>query len=162
MVTVEGGDEVLQEQVFDACFFFMRELFSSQMMKNLKIKIILNDDLYKEEDIYGYCEPEVSSSPPRKFEIAVYTKQRPSRIIYDLAHEMVHAKQYATGELVDLINDETRWHGELIDCNTHDNVEYWDAPWEWEAHGRGHCLWAKWKRLRKRAQWRGEKVIGKL
>lgn len=163
MITIEGGNEVLRNQIFHACEFYMQELFSDQMIENLSIKIIFTDATLKEQKIHGACEPDLSRTPPRRFTIELERKKRPSRILDDLAHEMVHVKQYAYGELRDTGEDnKTYWHGELVECDVHDNLEYWDAPWEHEAFGRGYCLWAKYKRLRKRAYWRGERMIGKL
>jgi len=161
MITIEGGNEVLREQVLHACEFYMQELFSDQMIENISVKIVFID--LKAQKIHGACEPDTSRTPPRRFNIELERNKRPGRIIEDLAHEMVHAKQYAYGELRDTGDDaKSYWHGELVECNIHDNLEYWDAPWEHEAFGRGYCLYAKYRRLRKRAYWRGEDVIGKL
>jgi hypothetical protein len=52
-----------------------------------------------------------------------------------VAHEMVHVKQYAKGELT-----EQSWQGKLINPKQ----EYWDQPWEIEAHGREVGLFIQW------------------
>jgi hypothetical protein len=63
------------------------------------------------------------------------------RIMETIAHEMVHVKQYAKGELVDLSRcGSTRWQNNLIDSATN----YWDLPWEIEAHGRELGLFIRW------------------
>ena len=43
---------------------------------------------------------------------------------------MVHVKQYARRELH---SDKHVWMGKTVDP---DDVNYWDRPWEIEAHGR--------------------------
>ena len=50
---------------------------------------------------------------------------------------MVHIKQYAHGEL-----DETlmSWKGKRVDSN---NLDYYDHPWEIEAHGLEVSLFSK-------------------
>ena len=59
-----------------------------------------------------------------------------------LAHEMVHLKQLATGELKDkkLKAKYIRvWRGEIYE----DDISYWDHPWEFEAYGLQDSLVAK-------------------
>ena len=55
-----------------------------------------------------------------------------------LAHECVHLKQYAKGELIDHIRQEkTRWtgsfHGKKKTYILDDEKYYWEYPWEREA-----------------------------
>jgi hypothetical protein len=58
-----------------------------------------------------------------------------------IAHEMVHVKQYSKGELVDLSrSNSTRWQNNIIDKSTN----YWDLPWEIEAHGKELGLFIRW------------------
>lgn len=58
-----------------------------------------------------------------------------------LAHEMVHFKQYVTGELKPLIGNAVIWHGQVTYMYT-DPREwgYWNSPWELEAFGRQQGL----------------------
>lgn len=53
-----------------------------------------------------------------------------------LAHEMVHVKQFAMGELEENMNV---WKGKRFSGKT----DYWDTPWEIEAHGREYGLWSR-------------------
>ena len=63
------------------------------------------------------------------------------RIMETIAHEMVHIKQYAKGELVDLSRcGSTRWLENVVDTSTN----YWDLPWEIEAHGKEPGLFIRW------------------
>jgi len=50
-----------------------------------------------------------------------------------LAHEMVHVKQFAKGELNSAL---TQWKSNKY-C---DNIKYWDQPWEKEARRLQHKL----------------------
>lgn len=56
------------------------------------------------------------------------------RMLEALAHEMVHLKQYAKGELKDLIRPPklVRWKTEYFHA---DKTDYYFAPWEIEAYG---------------------------
>jgi hypothetical protein len=58
-----------------------------------------------------------------------------------LAHECVHIKQYALGELRDYVKVpvgynglKKKWQGQIYDLISEE--AYWDLPWEIEAHGR--------------------------
>jgi hypothetical protein len=59
-----------------------------------------------------------------------------------LAHEMVHLKQYITGELVDIPGrNEVYWKGQvMMTTNNPDLWTYWESPWELEAFGRQQGL----------------------
>jgi hypothetical protein len=64
-----------------------------------------------------------------------------------LAHEMVHVKQYAKGELKDFVyGTRVKFKGSIIDDN---KVDYWDQPWEIEAHGREKGLYLKFLQYEK-------------
>ena len=57
-----------------------------------------------------------------------------------LAHEMVHAKQYIKGELVSGVGRKpSRWFGKPVKGDN-----YWDLPWEIEAHGREVGLFVRY------------------
>ncbi len=103
-------------------------LLSSQMIKNISIKIFIYDKLDK--NAYGYCLPEEASGKLRNFEIEI-KRCRLNKMLKFLAHEMVHVKQFAKNELsAKNKNGETitLWHGKLCDIE-----HYWDQPWEIEA-----------------------------
>ena len=58
-----------------------------------------------------------------------------------LAHEMVHVKQYAKGEMKDFVyGNRVKFKGSIINDNI---VEYWDQPWEIEAHGKEKGLYLR-------------------
>ena len=55
---------------------------------------------------------------------------------------MVHVKQFAKGEMRDLSGAEkVSWNGERYDLSAD---EYFDRPWEIEAHGRELGLFIRW------------------
>jgi hypothetical protein len=63
---------------------------------------------------------------------------------------MVHVKQYAKGELKDYLRvNKCKWKGKIIDS---DAVDYWDHPWEIEAHGREKGLYVKYLESLKKAK----------
>jgi len=97
---------------------FARQLGISRLKLNLEIqlfhKVFLDD-----QGTEGDCYP-VSN---RLFTIrtAMY-----GHWLSTLAHEMVHVKQFAKGELDPML---TSWKSNKY-CS---NIDYWDQPWEKEA-----------------------------
>ena len=62
------------------------------------------------------------------------------------------------GELVDLSRcGSTRWQNNLVDSQTN----YWDLPWEIEAHGKELGLFIRWAEAKNLAKhsWTQEKVL---
>lgn len=58
-----------------------------------------------------------------------------------LAHEMIHAKQYLTGQLKPFILDHVIWEGTVMRIyNDPREWGYWNSPWELEAFGRQQGL----------------------
>lgn len=59
-----------------------------------------------------------------------------------LAHEMVHLRQYVTGELVDdFVTGLVIWKGVAYDAPADaSSWAYWNSPWELEAFGRQRGL----------------------
>ena len=86
---------------------------------------------------------------PRRFEIIINSRQDTMDAILAVAHEMVHVKQWISGEFHhDRINDEYFWQGKIVefdpDSPSHWENEYYDLPWEIEALGREHGLVVQW------------------
>lgn len=110
-----------------AAIFYAESLMTKKMLENIFIQIKFNDKI----DAYGYAEIKECncSGKPREFEIELHPGIGAHEILKTLAHEMTHIKQYVYGETNDQL---TRWKGNKIDS---DQVEYWNQPWEIEAHG---------------------------
>ena len=65
------------------------------------------------------------------------------KVLTTLAHELVHVKQYATGEMRDRDNAIVEWMGEKYN---QDELEYWEHPWEIDAYGREVGLYIRFMR----------------
>jgi hypothetical protein len=68
-------------------------------------------------------------------------------MIRDLMHELVHAKQYITGELKDLDDERYKFCGKVYNMDGVLGVDYFERPHEIEAYGREPGLWDRFKRL---------------
>jgi hypothetical protein len=140
-VSVRGArDHTLTQLLKLAAKSFGKNLFSPRMLETITIKIRIHDTL----DAGGYCDYEVDDETltPRTFIIDILRTRRKINMFKVLAHEMVHAKQTAKGEMKDRIVKSkyvTLWFGEKYT----EDVSYWDHPWELEAYGLEHSLVAK-------------------
>jgi hypothetical protein len=81
---------------------------------------------------------------PKQFEISLCKGVKNFRkILQTLAHEMVHVKQFAKGEIYDHKYRRTfKWGKRHFNI---DKEDYWDLPWEIEAYGRELGLYIKFK-----------------
>ena len=141
MITVTGGSKKQREYAEGIAAFFLYKLLPR--MQDLDITITLKP-FGKDSQAYGYCMPTDDCETydrPRSFELEINNKLRLRRLLETVAHEMVHVKQYARGELYQGIRvNKHRWQGEWLE----DDIDYWDLPWEIEAHGREIGLFVRW------------------
>lgn len=135
-----GGnlDTGLQSYALLAIRSFAKQLGISRLRTNIQVN--LHHKLYvdKSNCSEGLCE----SVDQRHFiiDVALY-----GNWLSTLAHEMVHVKQFARGELYESINlGMHRWKGEWLSNNRQCVKDYWDHPWEIEAHGRETGLFIRW------------------
>lgn len=140
MITVTGGTKSQQKYVTSMVEFIVNKLMPR--MYNLDITVKLRD---LKGTAYGYClalaEDGERSDRPRTFEIEVHSKMKLRKVLETVAHEMVHVKQYARGELYQGVRiAKHRWQGKWVS----NNLSYWDCPWEIEAHGREAGLFVQW------------------
>lgn len=69
--------------------------------------------------------------------IALDSRLSFEKLLTVLAHEMVHAKQYAKGQLKYTIQEDKLTY---YWCGVQYDTEYYDSPWELEAFGRERIL----------------------
>jgi len=117
-ITINGGTANQRKYAY-SMVQFVCEKFG--IMPNIEISFKrMTNDLN-----YGYaCQLEGND-----YEIDVKRTLDMRTMLTTLAHELIHVKQYARGEL------------------TQDNeagIDYWDRPSEIEAHGRETGLFIRW------------------
>lgn len=141
IVTVRGArDRSLVKLLKMASRSFSKELLSSQLAKNINLRI----EVKTLKDAGGYCDPGSDNHPllPREFIIELAHVKKRIHMFLALAHEMVHLKQFATGEMKDRFYKRKYvkvWQGQYYE----ENISYWDQPWEIEAYGLENSLVAK-------------------
>jgi len=139
IISISGPGGAKLKVLDEAARFFAKQLLHPRTVQKIELDIEIENRL----DVEGECISEVDHKNPRYFTIRL-RKQKLDSMIKTLAHEMVHVKQYATGELRDYVRSTSlnRWRGEMIDD---EKINYWDRPWEVEAFGREFGLYARFK-----------------
>ena len=130
IVSVTGGSKSQKEHTQKMVEFCAKTLMPR--MKNLDISV----NLCKPDGALGYCL-ELDSN--REFEIEIDREQPLRKLLETVAHEMVHVKQYARRELNPSVDG--CWMGKTVDPK---KTNYWDLPWEIEAHGRETGLFIRY------------------
>ena len=128
-----------------ATHFYASRLMSDRLSNTLEISINVIKDFYVKNKILGEAFPkdDVLGIPSNKqFVINLeWNNKLGKRVLQCLAHEMVHIKQYAKGEL--------KFHerGNLVTFQReqYQGDEYWESLWEIEAYGREVGLYQKFK-----------------
>jgi hypothetical protein len=143
-VRVKGKPErVGIDRVKDAAHFYGEQLMS----KRLRERLIVTIDFVTLAPpfVLGFCTWDDDNRRPKEFLIELDRTLSVRKTLRTLAHEMVHVKQYARGELFDPISKpgHVKWMGSLIPM--HDDDKYWDLPWEIEAYGREVGLYHRFK-----------------
>lgn len=140
-IEVIGSCKKKRDMVKDMAMFCSSILMPK--MSTLDIKIHLISKLISKEGIAGDCIWEDNTHLPREFTIRIDSTQKLKEMLESIAHEMVHVKQYAKGELKDFSYDTSgcKWLGKYIKF---DKVNYYDHPWEIEAYGRERGLIVRW------------------
>ena len=128
-IEIVGGSTTQKFYVESMMRFCHEKLFPR--MRTLYLNVHIRN--FGDDDSCGYCVPTEPGSRPREFDIELNRNLRLRTLLETVGHEMVHVKQYARGELyVGARNAKHRWQGKWMS----ENVNYWDHPWEIEAHGR--------------------------
>ena len=124
--------------------FYAEKLMTNRLANTLTVNINIIQDYHKKTGYIGDVMPldEFDNYRPKEFEINLDRPKRFKSMLNTLAHESVHLKQFAKGELkTHKGTNKTIFHKVSYD----DDDNYWDCPWEIEAYGREPGLWQKFK-----------------
>lgn len=122
--------------------FYCTKLMSKRMCNTLDINVIFKKKLDDDEDYEAFCDFHGKEDSLRSFTVELKKGLTVRDTLTYLAHECVHVKQFATGEMKDgtVYAIHTKWKGKEIN---EQKVDYWDFPWEIEAYGREKGLFSK-------------------
>lgn len=161
-------DKCIKDAMYGMAGYSLGKLLPKMVDKNQLDDLEIDIHMRKHSD-GGEAKIKDGTDPinPRKFQIIIdhhkmnhddYGRRRGDdewvhRILETLAHEMVHIKQYITGELT-WETGSLYWKGKNF--NPKDYIEYYDLPYEIEAHGRERGLFigflSIWDELKEKIQ----------
>lgn len=154
----------LKKKIRAATEFYAGLLMGPTVAKQLNIEFKLASNYQSQGTCL--CDDEDEKKP--RFFTILLKRQEEDDMISTLAHEMVHVKQYAMGELrgAEFANgagihrdDDTLWHGQVWRPKRREDP-YYDSPWEIEAFGREVGLFDRfnkqWERRNGRKRSNGE------
>ena len=138
ILNIKGSNKNYRKLIESAAYYHAEKLVGKRLLKTIKININLRRGMLKKDDVEGTCiwdDWEDLRKTPRDFTIELDSGVNIRNILINLAHEMVHIKQWAKNEMYEYMNtvDLVRFKGEKIHLK---EIEYWDYPWEIEAYGK--------------------------
>ena len=127
-------------EITKAVKFFASKLMTKRLADSLTINIIFDTEI----NFAGLCTWVDDYVRPKEFEITINPNHHEPDLL-SIAHEMVHAKQYARGELKELISlpGQVNWKGVRKEM-TNEGEGYMDQPWEVEAYAKEHVLYREY------------------
>lgn len=144
-ILVEGKSAALsKKEVRFAVKFFADMLMSKRLVDSLSIEVTFNKK--KEPLSHASMTWLDTNDRPKVFDIELNANMGKRRLLIALAHEMVHIKQFAKGEMKDYVcrkksRQVIQWQKKDVSCDTF----YWERPWEIEAYGRELGLYEMYK-----------------
>jgi len=129
-IKVRTHSKRLPEFIKQTAYFYAKELGIANSKYNITI---ITDQSLKADGNNGLC----AKTGERQITIALYSRLSITRLLYTLAHEMVHAKQIARGQYKNESKRGTTYHywmGKRV------VAEYIKRPWEREAFSRESIL----------------------
>lgn len=137
------NDRLTKAEIRDYIEFLADMLMSPRLAKSLTISI----KCMPLKKVKGFClaVDEEYNVRPKEFLIELDTKQSRASQLKTLAHEMVHVKQYAKGELADLSRqNKVKFNKKKYSANSF----YWLQPWEIEAYGYEYGLYRMYRGIK--------------
>ena len=146
-VSIKGGRQRQRDAINEMVFWIGRQLLSRRLYATTILNIELKNLDKEDYNAATIVSPEYRlSSRPRVFNLEFDKKKNIEDLRKDLAHEMVHVKQYERGELYRFDKtDHIRWKGKIYHSSIEDGVDYWSMPYEVEARGMEDALKMKFR-----------------
>ena len=146
LVTIKGSKKEYRDLVRRAVWFYADKLMSKTLVNTLELTINLTRNLTGKEGAEGLCIWDDWSDirkTPREYTIDLDCSISIRNILINLAHEMVHVKQWVKGEMYEYSSNSNvvRFMKKKYDVN---DMDYYDYPWEIEAFGCQLGLFIRW------------------
>ena len=136
ILNITGSCKSTRKLVDSAAWSYAERLIGKRLLNTLYIDIKLVRNLTDKEGMEGSCiwDEWESKSTPRSYTIELDSSVSLRNILINLAHEMVHVKQWISGEMYEYEEpNKVRFMKKKVDTS---KLNYFDYPWEIEAFGR--------------------------
>lgn len=145
-ISVIGGNRKKKSLVKKAARWMLGYTLGNRLANNIDLTIRFDESL-KDTAIYATVMWEDNNHRPRVFDMEVCNHITDRMLLRVLSHEIVHVRQYATGDLKDLAlqADYSKWKNKLIKTEGLGKVRYWDLPWEKEARREEKVIFHDWR-----------------
>lgn len=136
---IQGINHNLTKREAERAIDFFGKHLLGRMYKHLDIEV----DFIRLRGMWGRCGViSLHRDKCRDFGIQVNSKLCKKNQIKTLAHEMVHIKQFARGEFMELDRDKYKWKSRVLHLP---ESEYMRFPWEVEAYNMENKLYELYK-----------------
>ena len=161
------GEKYINELVYRHLINFTLEQLISKNLKNkLKLYVYFRKKYSFDKDTVGYLQTyaQTKTVPIRFAKMYIRTDMSFLNILETIAHELVHLKQYATGQLSKRIwksDNRVHYRWEKKDIGVQSDIEYKNRPYEIEAFEKQFPLVDKWTNYIKTPNyWTKENKLG--
>ena len=144
------GEKYINDLVYRHLINFTLEQLISKNLKNkLKLYVYFRKKYSFDKDTVGYLQTyaQTKTVPVRFAKMYIRTDMSFLNILETIAHELVHLKQYATGQLSKRIwksDNQVHYRWERKDIGVQSDIEYKNRPYEIEAFTKQFPLVDKW------------------
>ena len=164
---IGSGEKYINELVYRHLINFTLEQLISKNLKNkLKLYVYFRKKYSFDKDTVGYLQTyaQTKTVPIRFAKMYIRTDMSFLNILETIAHELVHLKQYATGQLSKRIwksDNQVHYRWERKDIGVQSDIEYKNRPYEIEAFAKQFPLVDKWTNYIKTPNyWTKENKLG--
>ena len=145
LLNIKGSTKKTRKLVESAVWDYAERMMSTRLVKTLVLNINLIRNYTEKEGCEGSCIWDYwddLKKTPREFTIELDSSISIRNILINLAHEMVHVKQWVKGEMYEYSKSNmVRFMKKKYDMN---DMDYYDYPWEIEAFGCQLGLFIRW------------------
>ena len=133
IIRVRGGSAEQRKLIRSIAHWVSRKTMDVRLRTSVTVNIFITKNLSWIDD---------EEYRPKRFKIQVEEQSKLRHMLETIAHEMCHVKQWASGDMYEY-SDGFRTKYKKKAYNTK-KMDYWDAPWEIEAHGKEVGFFVRW------------------
>ena len=105
-IKIYGSAKKMEKrEIKEASLFFCDHLLGRRLSKNVLVKVRLRKNFFKNTKCFGmatWTDIDAKNHNHREFEVEIESDLGHIYLLRTLAHELVHVKQYARKELIDM------------------------------------------------------------